>query len=93
MHVITPPIHTHKSFYGEKKMAITTAGERLVRGVRSVLSDDFVKNSSQESELAVKAATDMLEWNKIPATAIVLERFADTLSYYLGQCFKFGKLL
>ena len=65
----------------------------IVGGVKSVLTDDFLKNSSPESALAVKAATDVLEWHKIPATFIVLNRFADRLNSSLGECFKFGKLL
>ena len=89
MRVIAPPTHIKVSMV--KIVKVMAVAERLVCGVKSVLSDDFVKNSSQESQLAVKAANDMLEWNKIPATAIVLERFADTLAYCLGQCFKFGR--
>ena len=59
MRVIAPPTLAHQVSM-VKIVKVMAVAERLVCGAKSVLSDDFVKNSSQESEPAVKAAKDML---------------------------------
>jgi hypothetical protein len=69
------------------------ADSMLEKAVASVLSDDFTKNTSTESQAAVESATALLECIQVPANRALFRTFSCELTTSLKMCFKSCKFI